>query len=154
MYSEQDLTDIRAQQKRRWGFLCLPLILLLGILVYSIFIRVEWLTTLTTVLLGGVLIFAYDVLLKPLRRYEYHVNNALHGRTRELDCVYDGMSLDISVVEGVKYYSMTVMEDDDDGEPFERLFYYDIQKPLPEIAKGTPVHVVYHDREVASITAL
>lgn len=149
MYSEQDLATVRAQQKKRWGILTIPAVLLLGTIVYSLFIRLEWLTTVSTVLLGGMMIFVYDLLIKPLRCYETHVDNALHGRTRELDCVYDAISPDLSVVDGVKYYAMTVLQTDENGDPFERLMYYDAQKPLPQIAKGTPLHIVYHDREVA-----
>lgn len=152
MYTENDLEIVRQQQKKRWLLLTIPTVILLGAMVYSLFIRLEWLTTLATILLGSTLIFFYDLTIKPLRRYEVHLNNALHGRTREVDGTFSELSADISVVDGVKYRAMTLLVETDAPDPEERLLYFDLNKPFPDIAKGTRLHVVYHDREIVSLS--
>jgi len=154
LYTEQDLTNIRQQQKKRWQLLCIPCAVLLAIIIVSLFIRVEWLTSGATILLGCSLVFFYSLTIRPLHCYEIHLYNALHGRTRELDGTFDSISPDVSVVDGVKYHSMSVFSPNDEGDMVERLFYWDMEKPFPALEKGAPVHVVYHDREVADLVAL
>lgn len=151
MYSESDLTAIRMQQKKRWALLAIPAGLLLITVVVSFLLRVEWVTTSATILLGVVLIAGHDLLIKPLRDYETHLNNVLHGRTHELTCIFDRFSPEVSVVDGVKYHSIIVLDTDERGKPYERLFYYDCEKPEPDFQKGEAVKVVHHSRELGSI---
>lgn len=151
MYTEQDLTAIRAQQKKRWGILAVPCLILVAVIVYSLFTRIEWLTSSATVLLGVLLIFFYEMTIRPLHCYEVHLFNCLHGRTRELDCTYHSIDADLSVVDGVKYYAMTLLQSDEKGDPFERMLYWDAQKPAPGFQPGDKLHVVYHDRMIAQI---
>lgn len=152
MYTEQDLTSIRAQQKKRWLLLAIPCTILLAVLVVSLIVRLEWLTTLSTIFIGCSLVFVHSLTIRPLRRYEIHLNNCLHGRTRELDGKFDSLSPDLSVVDGVKYYALSVLWVNDEGDEVERLLYWDAEKPFPTLAQGTPLHIVYHDREVAALT--
>lgn len=152
MYTEQELTDIRAQQKKRWIILMIPCLVLLAIIVYSLTIRLEWLTSAATVVMGILLIFCFEMFIRPLHRYAVHLDNCLHGRTHELDCTYQGIDADISVVEGVKYYAMSFQQQDDNGDPFERMLYWDAEKPVPALQSGEQLHIVYHDRMIAQLT--
>lgn len=152
MYTEQDLTAIRAQQKKRWGLLALPCLILVGVIVYSLTVRIQWLTIAATLLLGALFIFFFEMTIRPLHRYEIHLYNCLHGRTRELDCAYHSIDLDVSVVDGVKYYAMTLLQPDEKGDPFERMLYWDAQKPQPDLQPGDKLHIIYHDRMIAQLT--
>lgn len=154
MYTEQDLQFIRQQQKKRWILLVIPCVIFLGVMVYSLVARMEWLTALSTILLGCCLVFFYSMTIRPLHCYEVHLHNCLHGRTRQLDGLFESLSPDVSVVDGVKYYSMSVMWTNDDGDVVERLFYWDLEKAFPQVEKGEKVHIVYHDREVADLVVL
>lgn len=150
MYTEEDLNLIRAQQKRRWWALGVIAVAVVAAIVYSLVIRLETLTTGLTILLGVILIFGYEMMIRPLRCYAVHLNNALHGRTRQLDGVFRSVSEDISLVDGVRYHAMTVSEEEGD-DPCDRLFYFDVEKPFPQLTDGDRVHVVFHDREVAAL---
>ena len=66
MYTEQDLILIRQQQNKRWMILGSVCVVLLGLIVYSLIIRMEALTAGLTVLMGALLIFFYDLTIKPL----------------------------------------------------------------------------------------
>lgn len=154
MYQEQDLLAIRAQQKKRWVLLGVPALVMLAGLVATLVLRMEVATDVLTLLIGVLLIFGYDMFIKPLRRYERHLNNVLHGRTHELVCQYDHTDEALSIVDGVAYRAMTFITRDEKNKVFERLFYYDAQKPLPDLQQGAMVQVVYHDHELASVTAL
>ena len=128
-------------------------LLLIG-LIASLVIRVEWLTTLLTILLGSLLIAGYDLFIRPLHRYQKFLKEALHGRVREVECIYQSVTMDAEPVEGVLCRTMTVIDHDDKGKPFERIFYFDDLKPFPALTPGQKLHVVFHDRSVVSMEAL
>lgn len=152
MYTEQDLLSIRKQLKTRWSILGVIALVFIAGIVYSLIIRVEALTTGLTIALGVILILAFDLTLKPLHCYASLLDDLLHGLTRQLDCAYQSIDADISLVDGVKYYGMTVLQNDEDGgEAFERLLYWDAQKPIPQLQQGDKLHIVYHDRMIASL---
>lgn len=154
MYTQQDLDELLAQKKRRWLMLAIPEIAMLAGVVVSLVVRIEWLTTLFTCLMGALFIFCYDLLLKPLRCYEKHLRGVLEGRTRTLEGTFKRMETEDSLVEGVNYRGMIVSAGDPKDEEDDRLFYYDLQKPLPQLTEGERVRVVYHDREIASLEVM
>ena len=155
MYREEDLTQVKAQIKRRLQVVGIVSVLLLAAIIVSFIVRIEPLTSGLSVLLGGFIIFMYDMMIKPLKCYATHLNNALHGRRREMTGAFISRDEDISMVDGVKYNAIHVSEKvEDDDELHERLFYYDVLKPFPALQEGQQVHVVYHDREVAALTVL
>ena len=153
MYTEQDLSAINAQQRKRWLIVgAISLVLLAGI-VYSFIARIEPLSSGLTVALCVVLIFGYDMFIKPLHRYAVFLDNALHGRKHTVECVYQGVDPDISMVDGVRYYSMTVLQQEEgEDEPFERFFYWDAELPKPQAHPGDKLLVTYHDRMVTDLT--
>ena len=152
MYTESDLQAVLQQRKRRWMVLSIPLAVLAAVLVGSLVVRVEWITTMTTIVGGILLIAGYDLFIKPLSDYAKHVDNMLHGRKREIELPFASLSGDISLVDGVRYYAMTASDFDEKGKPYERLFYFDAEKPLPSFEVGEMLHIVFHDKEIAEVT--
>lgn len=152
MYTEQDLIAIKSQKNKRWLVLGIPCTVLLIGLIISLIVRIEPLTVALTILMGALLIGGYDLFIKPLRLYQLFLHNVLHGLTREVDCFYQSITTDAEMVDGVDCHTIYVTDHDDEGKPFERIFYYDALKPLPTLTPGQKVHVVFHDRAVVSIT--
>ena len=151
IYSEADYTAIVAQQRKRWLILIAPCILLAAVLVVSLIVRLEWLTALSTILIGVLLIAGYDLFIKPLNCYARHLRHCLHGRTRECELPYIRLSENIDVVEGVRCRQLLCADLDAKGRPYERLFYFDAEKAFPEVNEGDMLHIVHHDLTVANI---
>ena len=151
IYSEADYTAIIAQQRKRWLILIIPCILLAAVLVVSLIVRMEWLTSLSTILIGVLLIAGYDLFIKPLNCYARHLRHCLHGRTRECELPYIRLSENIDVVEGVRCRQLLCADLDAKGRPYERLFYFDAEKTFPEVNEGDLLHIVHHDLAVANI---
>lgn len=152
MYTEQDLTIIRSQIKKRWLIIAIPCALLLALIIVFVIRRSELLTDVATLLLGVILIAGYDLFIKPLRCYKTHLNNVLHGITHELEAEYSNFSEDTSMVDGVVYKTLTVICYDEKNKPYDRMFYYDNELPLPVFTPGQMLKIVYHDHELASVT--
>ena len=151
IYSEADYTAIVAQQRKRWLILTIPCVLLAGLLIYSLIVRLEWLTSLSTILIGAALIAGYDLFIKPLNCYALHLRHCLHGRTRECELPFVRLSENIDVVDGVRFRQLLCSDLDAKGRPYERLFYFDAEKQLPDIQPGQTVRIIHHDLMVADI---
>ena len=97
IYTEADYTAISAQHKKRWLALAIPCVLLLAVLIYSLCVRIEWLTSVSTILIGVILIAGYDFAIKPIFCYQRHLNHCLHGRTRDCELPFIRLSENIDV---------------------------------------------------------
>lgn len=149
IYTETDYTAIVKQQRKRWLILGIPCVMLLVALIVSLFIRLEWLTTASTILIGVILIAGYDLAIKPLHCYEKHLRHCLHGRTRECELPFIRLSENIDVVDGVRCHQLLCEDVDGKGRPYERLFYFDAEKGFPAIQEGSMLHIVHYDLFVA-----
>ena len=63
LYNEADYTAITAQIRKRWLIVGIPCIILAAVLVASLCVRLEWLTSTCTVLIGVMLIAGYDLFI-------------------------------------------------------------------------------------------
>ena len=149
LFSAQDQAAIRAQLKKRLILVLIPVLVLLGAAIYFAIQRNEVVTAVLTIVSLSVLIFCYDLFLKPLRCYQRHLDNVISGRRRAVDLPFLAISDDISLVDGVPY--MTCTDLDAKGRPYDRLFYFDAEKPFPAIAPGETVRVVHHELDVSDV---
>ena len=151
IYSDADYTSIVAQQRKRWLILSIPCVLLAAVLIVSLVVRIEWLTSLSTILIGILLIAGYDLFIKPLNCYARHLRHCLHGRTRECELPFIRLSENIDIVDGVRCRQLLCSDLDAKGRPYERLFYFDAEKTFPQANEGDVLHIVHHDLTVANI---
>lgn len=152
IYSEADYTAIVKQQRKRWTMMGIPCAMLMVALIVSLFIRLEWLTTVSTILIGVILIAGYDLAIKPLHCYEKHLRHCLHGRTRECELPFIRLSENIDVVDGVRCHQLLCEDVDGKGRPYERLFYFDAEKTFPDVQEGSRLRITHYDLFVADIT--
>ena len=151
IYTENDLNAIKQQKHRRWTALLIPCVILLAVMIYSFVIRLEWLTSAATILIGVLLIAGYDFAIKPLACYQRHLQNSLHGRTRECELPFVSLSENVDLVEGVRCRQLLCADVDGKGRPYDRLFYFDAEKEFPDVKPGTLLHIVHYDLTVSNI---
>ena len=80
LFSAQDQAAIRAQLKKRLILVLIPVLVLLGAAIYFAIQRNEVVTDVLTIVSLSVLIFCYDLFLKPLRCYQRHLDNGTPPR--------------------------------------------------------------------------
>lgn len=151
LYTETEFNDISRELKKRWLCLLTPCALLMVLLVVSLVIRLQWLTTAASILTGVILIAGYDFVIKPVRCYRHHLDRALHGRTRQGELPFLALSEDVNLVDGVNFRSLTCQDVDGKGRPYDRLFYFDAMKPLPDFKPGDILRVTHYDLNIANI---
>lgn len=151
IYTEADYTAITNQHKKRWLALAIPCVLLLAVVIYSLCVRIEWLTTGATILIGVILIAGYDFAIKPVFCYQRHLNHCLHGRTRDCELPFIRLSENVDVVDGVRFRQLLCADIDGKNRPYERLFYFDAEKEFPAVKEGDMVHIDHYELAVANI---
>ncbi|MBQ4580536.1 MAG: hypothetical protein IJA83_07720 [Clostridia bacterium] len=151
IYTEADYTAISAQHKKRWLALAIPCVLLLAVLIYSLCVRIEWLTSVSTILIGVILIAGYDFAIKPIFCYQRHLNHCLHGRTRDCELPFIRLSENIDVVDGVRFRQLLCADVDGKNRPYERLFYFDAEKEFPAVKEGDMLHIDHYELAVANV---
>ena len=137
MYTREDEDQARRLWKKRLGLALVPMIVGLA---------------------AGIALFVVgqmrrsDTLwmAKPALDYLRHVERMLHGRKRETVGVLTRFSPELCERDGLWCHAMMVNlgsgEEEDD-----RLFYYDDEKPAPQLPIGTRVRVESNDKMVSGI---
>ena len=86
-----------------------------------------------------------------MRIYRKHLTYMLNGRMRVTTGVFKSFSEDVSDREGLDCYAMLINVGDKDDPEDDRLFYYDVHKPAPEMPLGTMITVHSNDKMVSAI---
>ncbi len=149
-YSEQDLQKNATQLRSTLLAIGVPSLLFAAALVYSLIVRVEWLTTLVTLLWGGLLLFLWDMKLAPVLAYRKHLNGILGGLRREVEGRVVSFSEEGIFQEGVFFNEMIVNCDPNMDPEGERLFYVDRCKAAPAIVPGDCVRVASNGKYMTS----
>ena len=148
MYTEQDYSSISAQLKKRVLAASIPVVLLLGGIVWSFIVRIKWLTMLLTALTGAYCVFMHGMLIAPVTAYRRHIANALTGRTRKTTGIFKEMEATAVQREGVQYFPMLITVGDPADPEDDRLFYYDANLPRPDWTSGQKLTITSHDKFV------
>lgn len=146
VYTQQDYASLCTQKNKRLILLLIPCLLLLGAVIYSFVIRVQWLTTLLTIVLGTVLLFGYTMFLSPVIAYQNHVYHALNGKVRQTT----GWLKEVEEMpvwrEGLEVIPLMLNINRMENEEDDRLFYWDARRPLPGWHLGGQVTLTSYDK--------
>lgn len=173
MFREEELTALKKKIGSRKMATLLPLLAPVAVVVISLISRAnlqadivkamhdeatkaaisrwEWIIYITSALGVIWLVFSQGMLVTPLKKYESFLDGVLHGRLHTVTGRWAGVSGDISVVDGVRFRAVGLTVTDDKGRDYERLFYWDAEKPLPDCQKGAEVELDFHDKMVKEV---
>ena len=152
LYQEMNLTSLKKQISRRQLLVSAVALIFLAAVIMTLVLdnhkenRPELLTTLLVIFGGSAFIFLWDLTVKPLRSYARHMDAALHGRTHEITAVFDRPGEEDSLIDGLSFRDLVFLGDADKHGDRERMFYWDMELPLPSFQKGQEVRLTYYDR--------
>jgi hypothetical protein len=151
LYSAEMLESLDGKLKKRWILTGVVSALLLAAFVWSVVIRVEWLSILLLALLGVFLIFFIEMFCRPLLNYRKLVVSALSGRSHDREMEYVRTEPDVSSVDGVSCLSLIFLGDADKHGSREQLLYWDEEIPLPALQEGQSYTVRFTGRNIIAI---
>ena len=152
LYEESRLADLKKQiSRRQWLVLALVLVFLALVAVTLVLDngkenRPVLATTLLVILDGCAVIFFWDMTIRPLRVYAKHMDECLHGRTHQVGAVFDRVGAEDSVIDGHTFRDLIFLGEADKHGDRERLFYWDMELPLPDFRQGETLLLTYCDR--------
>ena len=151
LYSEQSFLAVDRQLKRRLVLLFAVVAVLLGIFIWAMVARIEWLAAVSACVAGCFAVFYADIFCVPLVRYRRLVRSALSGRNHERDLEFLRPEPDRSVVDGVACSSLIFLGDPDKHGSREMLLYWDQELPMPELKPGEVYTVRYTGKNITGI---
>ena len=148
LYSNNDLQSLSSQLKKRYTLLGVILAVILGLFIYSMIIRVEWLSVVLFALLCAVAVFFIELFCLPLHRYKKLIIAALTGRTHTETLEYKETESELSVIDGVTCLGLIFLGQPDKHGIREQRFYWDREIPLPAFTAGGQVTLKYTGRNI------
>lgn len=148
LYSEKDLQEISAQLKKRYILLGCGLAVFLALFIFSMVIRMEWLSMVSVFLFCSLAVFVIEMFCLPLHRYKKLITAALTGRTHIETLEYKETEAETSVVDGVTCLGVIFLGAPDKHGTREQRFYWDKEIPLPAFTAGDQVTLKYTGRNI------
>lgn len=148
MYTQQDLQDVQAQLRRRMLYCLLPAGLMLAGLAYSLVARAQGLTIGLSILLGGWLVFAWEILIVPVKAYRNFLHQAIQGMRRPIAGVFKSVDAQATVRDGVHFLPLILNVGDPSNPEDDRQLYLDANLPLPAWQPGQRLETQTHDKAV------
>ncbi len=150
-YTDQSYNDINRQLHRRLFILYAVLAVLLGLFLWAMITRIEWLAMVSASLAGCFAIFFVDLFCMPLVRYRRLVRSALSGRSHDRAIEFVRTETDPSVVDGVTCRGLIFLGDPDKHGSREMLLYWDEELPLRALESGKTYTIRYTGKNIIGI---
>ena len=144
LYDQTDF-DANRREKRRQIRRALMLALPFFALAIAAFVlRIELLCIAGFVMAGSILIFLYDLRIKPALRYGRYLAEAHSGLTRQTVGALVRIGSDPVYQDGVNFHEVILNIYEDMAEEGERRFLLDVNKEIPQDWIGQDVVVTSH----------
>lgn len=144
LYDQTDF-DANKREKRRQIRRALMLVLPFFLMAIAAFVlRIELLCIAGFVIAGSILIFLYDLRIKPALRYGRYLAEAHSGLTRQTVGALVRIGSDPVYQDGVNFHEVFLNIYEDMAEEGERRFLLDVNKEIPQDWIGQDVVVTSH----------
>ena len=144
LYDQTDF-DANKREKRRQIRRALMLALPFFLMAIAAFVlRIELLCIAGFVIAGSILIFLYDLRIKPALRYGRYLTEAHSGLTRQTVGALVRIGSDPVYQDGVNFHEVILNIYEDMAEEGERRFLLDVNKEIPQDWIGQDVVVTSH----------
>lgn len=148
LYSEDHIRETGEQLRRRYLVLGIAAALLLAVFIWSMVVRIEWLSMVSLFVCGAMAVFVIDMLCLPLHRYRRLLTAALTGRTHTGTLEFKEQESGVSMVDGVSCIGLLFLGEPDKHGTREQRFYWDTELPPPPFRPGDQVTLKYTGKNI------
>lgn len=149
MYTEQDYTAAGKKMKKELYITIGLLMAFLAAMCVGLAFRIKPLVLGAPVVGGWVFFTLWTVKCMPWIRYNRFLSEMKEGRRRVTECFFWDVAGRVRIVDGVQIHDVNASLDEH-GEDL-RLFYWDDDKPLPQIEKGRRVRITSYGNFITGI---
>ena len=130
-YEQTDLSESKKEKRVAITRMLLLMLPFLAVAAIGFVMRIEWLCSSGCILAGAVLIFLYDLRLKPALRYDAFLAEVHSGLTRQTGGALVRIGVDPVYQDGVDFYEVILNIYEDLDEEGERRFLLDAKREIP-----------------------
>lgn len=149
MYTEQDYTAAKSTMKKYLYITVGILAVFLAAMCVGLVLRIKPLALAAPIVGGWVFFTMMTVKCMPWVRYNRFLKEMKDGRKRQMECYFMDIAGRTRIVDGVQIHDVNASLDEA-GEDV-RLFYWDDDKPQPEIEKGQKVRITSYGNFITGI---
>jgi len=151
MYSKADYEKNKAQKKQMLTQMLLFALPGFALAAAGLIARIELMCTAGLIIACAVLIFCYDLRLKPVLRYGRYLKEIHSGLSRKTAGTLVRIGMDPVYMDGVWLTEIILNVYEDMSEEGERRFLLDRTKPAPQEMLGKDVALTSHGNFVLDI---
>ena len=151
MYSKADFEKNKVQKKQMLLYMLLFALPGLALAAAGLVMRIELMCTAGLIIACAVLIFLYDLKLKPVLRYGKYLKEIHSGLNRKTAGTLVRIGMDPVYMDGVWLTEIILNVYEDMSEEGERRFLLDCTKPAPQDMLGSDVALTSHGNFVLDI---
>lgn len=131
LYAQTDFDENRRERRRQTTRALLLALPFFAIAVTSFILRIELLCIAGLVAVGAMLIFLYDLRIKPARRYGRYLAEAHSGLSRQTVGTLVRVGSDAVYQDDVNFHEVILNIYEDMAVEGERRFLLDVKKEIP-----------------------
>lgn len=152
LYNEETFLALKKQIAKRQRLVLMAALIFLAALILVLSMddhkanRPMLAATLIVIFGCSAVVFLWDLTVRPLRSYAKHQDAALHGRAHDVVAVFERFGTENSVIDGITYRDLIFLGEADKHGDRERMFYWDMELPLPGFTQGQEIRLTYYDR--------
>lgn len=149
MYTENDYAKAAKQTKIRVTLFLLMCLAFIACVVIFNTMRIQPLSIAYSVIGFVVSYFIWSFKVSPWVKYNRHLKELKSGQKRETLCEFLYFTDETRTVDGVEVHELiaTVGKEEED----ERLYYWDCDKPRPELKEGDRVSILSYGNFVVEL---
>lgn len=151
LYSQADFDAVKKEKKGALLFALLLMLPFMAAAAAGFMLRLEALCTAGCIAAGAILIFLYDLRIKPALRYGAYLAEAHSGLTRQTVGALVRVGCDPVYQDGVDFFEVILNIYEDMDEEGERRFLMDAKKKIPESWVGGDVLLTSHGSYVLEV---
>lgn len=144
LYDQKDFDENRREKRRQTTRALLLALPFFAVAVAAFILRIELLCIAGLVAAGAILIFLYDLRIKPARRYGRYLAEAHGGLSRQTVGTLVRIGSDAVYQDGVNFHEVILNIYEDMAEEGERRFLLDVKKEIPRDWIGRDVVAASH----------
>ena len=144
LYAQTDFDENRQEKRRQITRALLIALPFFVIAIAAFVLRIEMLCIAGLVIAGAILIFLYDMRIKPALRYSRYLAEAHSGLTRQTVGALVRIGSDLVYEDGVNFHEVILNIYEDMDAEGERRFLMDAKKEIPQDWIGQDVVVTSH----------
>lgn len=130
-YEQTDLENSKKEKRAAIRRMLLAPLPFLAVAAAGFVLRIEPLCTVGCILAGAVVIFLYDLFVKPALRYDAYLAEVHSGLTRQTGGALVRIGVDPVYEDGVNFFEIILNIYEDMDEEGERRFLLDANKQIP-----------------------